>query len=913
MSDADRAAKAARAKAMLKKRQREKAGGATVNSGAASPVTPSRTSSPAPQLQEPPEEDKRDLGDVFTKDDSDTSWLSSLPRAPTPPPRVTSTLPSAISPQPSAIASPHPLAVSSPPPDQHEYLSNQLAALQAENTTLSAEVKQLQAAEAKAKQLENLLVEKINQINALQTSNTTLSDDVKRLKDAESKAKRSETIVEEQRVQLNTRIDTLESESAELTAEVERLQDAELKARQTETLLDGQRTRSRELEEQLHHLEVEKERALQNEQQTISLLVSEKSSLLAEVERLGDIESKASALQSSLEEARVTLRTLNEQVERLQADRKETATVIQLSQAKEKELTERCREKERELHLATSSLNDSKHDAEQSQRRIRELEEQIQNDDRVERLENSLKNTQDRADELEFQLSKLKQAHTMLKADRDALETKHREHSSTASELEVKLSELQGVHTGILEQLATVTSERTALAEEKSEIAAQGDSTQKSLSEVQEKLVQASATIASNSRQLQTVQNQLKAATRRADDAEKTQQNLQAEGTNLMRSLDEMRPKIVELTGAKLELTETISSLERDLRNTRDTISHLESSLKSETEANEDLQTQLQDRIAQHDKERSLAVSDSSELQKAYTDLQEELNAATASLSNLEAERAGHHQETVLRLEEIDRLAGSSRAQADELTALHAELDRARQSQDESQEFIDNAQNEIESLRTDLSAREDEVAQLREAAASPTRTGAPQSLDDELLRSLRQQHALDLSSAQSQVRALENSVYDANARAHALQKQVSALEDQLARPRPSSRLGQRSFSPVPSGLRPASRSSDLRRSSIGSHQPPLVRSIFDQNMSAETRHKRLVSLSMLKARIDSEADVPVSRPSSRASSVRGLSPVRSVADSHHSQSHSRPGHRPQFLDDSHVFWCHSCTGDLVIL
>ena len=55
-------------------------------------------------------------------------------------------------------------------------------------------------------------------------------------------------------------------------------------------------------------------------------------------------------------------------------------------------------------------MNTLNHEAELHQRRIRELEEQIQSDDRVERLENSLKNTQDRADELEFQLSKLRQA-----------------------------------------------------------------------------------------------------------------------------------------------------------------------------------------------------------------------------------------------------------------------------------------------------------------------------------------------------------------------------------------------------------------------------------------------------------------------------------------------------------------------
>jgi hypothetical protein len=171
-------------------------------------------------------------------------------------------------------------------------------------------------------------------------------------------------------------------------------------------------------------------------------------------------------------------------------------------------------------------------------------------------------------------------------------------------------------------------------------------------------------------------------------------------------------------------------------------------------------------------------------------------------------------------------------------------------------------------------------------------------------------------------------VFDADARSHALVKQVAALEEQLmhSRSRPSSRLGQqqqRAFSP----LRPRS-NSDLRRSSFGSHRPasvvpPLARAVFEQGMSAETRHKRLISLSMLKARIDSEVQTAVggtSRPSSRASSVRGLSPVRSASGregegsgSEYMHVHGHVGHKPQFLDDSHVFWCHSCSGDLVIL
>ncbi|KAF8807967.1 hypothetical protein BYT27DRAFT_6597494 [Phlegmacium glaucopus] len=89
MSEDDRAAKAARAKAMLKKRQQKKAADSTsATPGVASPVDLPRTFSPAPS--ENVEQDARDLGEIFAKDASDTSWLSSLPRAASPPPpRVT--------------------------------------------------------------------------------------------------------------------------------------------------------------------------------------------------------------------------------------------------------------------------------------------------------------------------------------------------------------------------------------------------------------------------------------------------------------------------------------------------------------------------------------------------------------------------------------------------------------------------------------------------------------------------------------------------------------------------------------------------------------------------------------------------------------------------------------------------------
>lgn len=184
-----------------------------------------------------------------------------------------------------------------------------------------------------------------------------------------------------------------------------------------------------------------------------------------------------------------------------------------------------------------------------------------------------------------------------------------------------------------------------------------------------------------------------------------------------------------------------------------------------------------------------------------------------------------------------------------------------------------------------------------------------------MLSSLRQQHALDLSAATAQVRALEHTIYDKERANHTLQKQVNSLEEQLTQLR-SHYPGQRAFSPIHS--RPSSRAAENdRRISIGSRRsgpPPLSRSVFDHAMSLETLHKRKVSLSMLKARIDSEVKQQsmASQPPSRA-----LSPVHSDTDSHsHSHSHSVTSHirRPQFLSETHdVFWCHSCNGDLVIL
>ncbi|KAF9531841.1 hypothetical protein CPB83DRAFT_867745 [Crepidotus variabilis] len=388
------------------------------------------------------------------------------------------------------------------------------------------------------------------------------------------------------------------------------------------------------------------------------------------------------------------------------------------------------------------------------------------------------------------------------------------------------------------------------------------------------------------------------------------QKSLQAEGTTLMHSLDEMRPKIVELTGEKLDLSEKVGNLDRALQSRDASIAQLESDLDETKDHLMQSERVWKEKLAQQEKRNNDSQNGAADVQKAYNELQEELDTALASLRSLESQRANQHQDAARRLEEIERLTTQSRTQSEEFDSLQRELESRRKSHDEELEFLERAHNEIELLRGELSARDEEINHLREAANTPT-TDAPRSLDDEMLNSLRQQHALELSSATSQIRALENSIFDKDSAIHSLQKQINSLQEQTLRPKSPARVPSRPFSPTSHN----NSQNELRRSSFGHNRPnlpsPLARTVFDQAMTPKTMHKRKVSLSMLKARMNSESKVVGSQSSSRA-----MSPVLSEGSNSRPSSalgHRHHAHRSQFLDESHVFWCHSCSGDLVIL
>lgn len=503
--------------------------------------------------------------------------------------------------------------------------------------------------------------------------------------------------------------------------------------------------------------------------------------------------------------------------------------------------------------------------------------------------------------------------------------------------METKISDLEGRHTVTLKQLASLTTEHQILRQEKSSLQSQVDDHFGTIAGLRKAASQSASNQEALNRQLQSSQAELRNAIRRAEEAERMQQELQTEGSSLMQSLDEMRPKIVELTNAKLELGEKANILEQAIRDRDGVIVQLETSLQAAQDQNELLNTKHLDAETAREKDLSTAQETQDELQRGYAQLETELSDALATIQELEVERAGQQQQASKQMEDLDRMVADSQSLKGEIASLHQELEERNLADVEQQEFLERARTDVEVLRADLVTKTQEIDELRaELSTAAANSASSPSLDKEMINALKQQHRLELSAAQSQIRALQTAIFEAEARAHSFQRQLSQSEDQLAQLRasssPSSHATPRPFTPDhhhPS--RPSSRArnhpDDLRRASLtqrrGSNNvPPLnnTHSTFGANLSAETRHKRKVSLGMLKARIDSEmaaAAVPPSRaasPPHAGDTDRDTDRASPPLDPHaiiHSIHNAHK--RPQFLDESHIFWCHSCRGELVVL
>jgi myosin protein heavy chain len=240
---------------------------------------------------------------------------------------------------------------------------------------------------------------------------------------------------------------------------------------------------------------------------------------------------------------------------------------------------------------------------------------------------------------------------------------------------------MQKKYESTLEDLTSIMEQRDALVNEKatSEKTTQAQST--TITGLHAQLAAAGTEIGNQKRQIQNLQYDLRAAQKRADDSERTQRRLQNEGTNLMRSLDELRPKVVELTEDKVELSEQLARLEHALRDRDNIISNLEVNLGEVKLEKDSLRAEWMAKLSRAEQERSQTATSSSEMEKGFSELQREHENALDGICTLELERQSLRQEAQNRLQEVEQLMNNLRSQAAEITHLQYELNERRAAQ----------------------------------------------------------------------------------------------------------------------------------------------------------------------------------------------------------------------------------------
>ncbi|KAF8841944.1 hypothetical protein BDN67DRAFT_471024 [Paxillus ammoniavirescens] len=411
----DRAAKAARAKAMMaKRRQQQKTVGGSRSASLASPP-PSRSYTPAPAEPTAPPEDGKprpDINDLFSPSDADTNWIESLPRAEVP---EAKTAAQHRNPEPSQKSPPPP-----PPPEpvgspaslvssastlvnlqgvddlrlrvveQEKVIST----LQAEQSTLRAFVSRLRGAQADAQEKEKMIQEERSRCRSLEVElaqakelnvsamlhTEQLSQEKARLEGLYNAAQdeighlaASGRELDQKLSQADKWVESLQSDVQRFTLDLRTARQEADNARSHSTHVERELSEARGLIDAMRGKAQEEFKRWQDQdqsrQQTISLLVSEKASLIASVQRLEEVETDLQEKEILLHSERTKSENLGKRVEELETTTGKQSNELQEALISEKELSERCREQEREIQLRKAELEEVQGTSNQRQQR----------------------------------------------------------------------------------------------------------------------------------------------------------------------------------------------------------------------------------------------------------------------------------------------------------------------------------------------------------------------------------------------------------------------------------------------------------------------------------------------------------------------------------------------------------------
>ncbi|GJJ15279.1 hypothetical protein Clacol_009555 [Clathrus columnatus] len=906
MSDeVDRAAKAARAKALLKKRQQQqqKVSGNITDGG-----NTSRTSSPAPAPSTPPPQSAiSPQGAVELRDASTLFSQSSLHKDVDFEEYSVLAAPSPLRPIMSPVALGR--AISSPPPRHQQNSPHPSSPSRQDQRRVSTPLTGPQA----------------NVLNDVELHTQAIR-------------RKYEAEIEQLKADLNATRSAAIEEATKLRSEVSNASEkAKIASQASETKIN-------ELESFLSQIKNELEKShglLTTQQQTITLLVNEKTALMDQVAELGPLRSRLSETEEYLQGERSKVDGLQDQLLKLEMEKngataeiKELKERIQASEGNERSMHEQLRALEVDLENNRRSLTEIQLKLADRENELRIMKE----DDMVETLQQELSVSRERVEELGESLSRLQENLATVTQNRDDLYTQlitltneKDEHYQSKNKLEVDLAVLKG-------DLERLHQKHQSISEERSSLQTQLDTVRNSLAASQQQVSALSTDLVSKTRHYDESESSLSATLRKLADTEASLRSLRSENSNLLTQLEEIRHKLVDLMNKTAEDERRMASGDRKIHDLEKEVEVLETDLhnlrlQTDARAQEQEQTVIRLQAEKEELEHEIGESKKAqgELERSMKKLDDELAKKKDEKQLVERIRAQLTQERDILRAEID--------------SLKIDLDHARYASEElqkseadSNEVLEGIRAEVESLREQLFEKEQEVLNLRTSTVSKSRPGhgSSQSLSDELLTTFRDQHTLDLSNTHSKIRELESDLFDAKANEHTLQMRITTLEDELSQLQRQFRVdGRRSTS-----TRPHTPSS-LSQSFTNSHgiRP---RAVYEENLSTDIRRKRKISLGMLKTRIESERAAarsmsgiglgmatgsPLSRVSSiveldeTAESEAGADPPSSRPGSRSGSVSSKPNAMVKSIprlhlrgwDESHIFWCHACKGDLVVL
>ncbi|CAE6441137.1 unnamed protein product [Rhizoctonia solani] len=939
--DDERAAKAARAKALLKSRQKKKAGTTT-----GSPSTPALSSLRHSTVASPSQDGSSYAPSEIADDNRSEASVNVSSQAP-----PTSKSPAVGLPQDTMKEATTPQAPTPISPNNHADASTLFTSNQPVSGFRSASSlfggddgpsfnsastpgeialsrSELERTRAELEDVRTQLRDAENQIETGKAAIKSVEQTSRRAKEEAAVAEEAAKRIGEELNKANATIEDIREDQRaareEAAVAYEAMRATETTKRQAEEELGAIRKELEKAKEdaqsekdkfskEIEQLKSELDGALSmssERQSTISLLVEEKSNLGTQLAYFEGLEARSQETDRQLEENRMLVDKLNARVVELESSLRTAVSASEELTNKEREAADRVRELERLASQSSRTISDLQAELKDQRARVRELEEQIEADDRVEVLERRLKSMQDRSEELEEKFNKSKQSASKLKAERDAFESKCNGIEEALQETQQNLAKLQAEYGQLNTEHLALQATRGSLESAQTDLNARFVQLEQQLEKATKEYQDTDTAHNSTKQQL----NEALALVARGASMESTLATLQAENEGLLANLAEMRPKIVELTEAKLTLGEAIEARDKSIRDYETQVKILESELGEAHSQKDDSGKQIAETHAhasaleeQLEREK-LAIS---EAYAAYEELQSRLALVEQQFKESESSKDELRSRVEQSEGRANRLDGDLERRAREVTKLLEEVEARTREITELRSFLEKSRTDLDAANGEIAAREDELSRLRLDGTNSSKND-PTTLADETTE-------LELSTMRSRIRALEADVFDAHAREHALQRQVAKLQDDAKLTTPLSRAveGGRSGELGHSGKRGQTDIGSYRTSgeleatrgkvgdaraltpSTAAHATRL--SALDASLTPETRRKRAVSLNMLRARILSEM----------ASGASGVSPnIRFASTSEDNSSvrhsHDRPTGTSNLVgadDEAHVFWC----------